>query len=175
MPKKFELLSTPISTNYEINIWDDLEEFEHYDELLKQLPKITVDDLVTIRVATPGGRCDIGFMLIDRFRALKCPVEVVVPYPTYSMGAIMSLCGDSLSIQPGAFLMFHDYSTGTRGKGNEIFKGTEAYKETFRYRFEEVCFPFLSKKECNRILDGHDLYIQWNDPSLEKRIRRHFK
>ena len=175
MPKKFEVNVTPNEGKlYEVSIWDDIEEYEDYDELLKQLSKISSRDDVTLSVSSPGGRCDVGFMIIDRLRALECNVDVIVPYPTYSMGAIMSLCGDSLEIEPGAFLMFHDYSTGTRGKGNEIFKGTEAYKETFKYRFKDVCHPFLSKKECDKILDGHDLYIKWDDPTLDKRKKRHF-
>jgi len=175
MPKKFETLFTSTSSLYEISIWDDLEEFEHYDELMKIIPKIKEDDRVILKVATPGGRCDIGFMLIDRFQALPCICDVVVPYPTYSMGAIMALCGDSLVMNAGSFLMFHDYSTGGRGKGNELIKSTEAFSEIFAYRFNAICQPFLSEEECKAVLEGQDLYIKWNDPSLKKRMRRHFK
>lgn len=175
MPKKFEILVTPQSSLYEICIWDDLEEFEHYDELMKVIPKIKEDDQVYLKVGTPGGRCDIGFMLIDRFKGLPCRCDVVVPYPTYSMGAIMALCGDSLTMMPGSFLMFHDYSTGGRGKGNELIKSTEAYSEIFAYRFNDICHPFLTEEECKAVLEGQDLYIKWNDSSLKKRMRRHFK
>ena len=126
-------------------------------------------------MATPGGRCDVGFMLIDRLQALECPKDVIVPYPSYSMGAIMALCGDSLVINEGSFLMFHDYSTGGRSKGNELFKSTEAYSEVFAHRFRKICKPFLTEKECEDVLQGKDLYIKWNDPTLESRKRRHFK
>ncbi len=175
MPNKFELLATPLVTSYEICIWDDLEEFKEYDELMKIIPKIKEDDHVILKVGTPGGRCDVGFMLIDRFIALDCVVDVIVPYPTYSMGAIMALCGDSLNMSPGSFLMFHDYSTGGRGKGNELIKSTEAFSEVFAYRFHQICIPFLTEEECESVLQGQDLYIKWNDSSLKKRIRRHFK
>ncbi len=176
MPKKYEVLCKPNEgKNYNISIWDNLEEYEDYDELLKILDKITKKDTVVLNVSTPGGRCDVGFMLIDRIRALECTVDIVVPYPTYSMGAIMSLCGNSLNIAPGSFLMFHDYSGGGgRSKGNEAFKSTEAYCEIFNYRFNSICQPFLTKKECEDVLQGKDLYIKWNDPSLEARIKRHF-
>ena len=174
MPKKFELVATSLVVEYEICLWSDLESFEDYDELMKQLVKIKKDDHVTLKVGTPGGRCDIGFMLTDRFGALPCVVDVIVPYPTYSMGAIMALCGDSLAINEGSFLMFHDYSTGGRSKGNELFKSTEAYGEIFKHRFNTICQPFLTKKECKDVLEGKDLYIKWDDPTLEARIRRHF-
>ena len=177
MPKKYEIVVTPHKgAEYEICIWDSLEDFEDYDKLMEKMQKIGKDDHVTLRVGTPGGRCDIGFMLIDRFKALECRLDIIVPYPTYSMGAIMALCGDSLAINEGSFLMFHDYSGGgARSKGNEMFKHTEAYGEVFKYRFCTICKPFLTEKECEDILQGKDLYIKWNDPSLEARIRRHFK
>lgn len=174
---KFELRRTPNKGSvYDISIWDDIEEYADYEKLLDELAKIGRDDKVHLYVSTPGGRCDIGFMLIDRIRALDCNVDVIIPYPTYSMGAIMSLCGDSLKMEPGSFLMFHDYSTGMgRSKGNEIFKQTEAYVETFTYKFNSICQPFLTKAECNDVLNGKDLYIKWNDQTLDARIKRHFK
>lgn len=175
MPNKYEMIIKPNEgKSYNISIWDNIEEYEDYDKLLAALSNISEKDAVTLNISTPGGRCDIGFNLFDRIRALPCTVDVVVPYPTYSMGAILALSGHSLKINPGAFLMFHDYSTGNRGKGNEIFKSTEAYGEVFNYRFNAACQPFLTKKECEDILQGKDLYIKWTDSSLEQRIKRHF-
>lgn len=176
MPKKYELIKTPNrGSKYTVSIWDDIENYEDYDELLKQLSNIGKDDELKLYVSSPGGRCDIGFMIIDRIQALECQVDIIVPYPTYSMGALMSLCGNSLTVAPGSFLMFHDYSSGNaRSKGNEQFKHTEAYIEVFRYRFNKICQPFLSKKECADVLDGKDLYIKWNDSELKNRIKRHF-
>jgi ATP-dependent protease ClpP protease subunit len=176
MPKKYELLVEPNEgKKYTISIWDNLENYEDYEKLLESMSKISKKDTVKLYVSTPGGRCDIGFMLIDRIRELECMVDVVAPYPTYSMGAIMALCGNSLEISPGSYLMFHDYSGGGgRQKGNETLKSTEAYCEVFNYRFNSICQPFLTKKECEDVLQGKDLYIKWNDPSLKDRIKRHF-
>lgn len=175
MANKFEVTSKVKSTHYDISIWDDIEDFEDYDDLFKALSKIGKNDSLTLKVSTPGGRCDIGFAIYEKIHNLDCRVNVIVPYPTYSMGAIIALCGDSLKVEPGAFLMFHDYSTGTRGKGNEIAKSAEAYGECFAYRFNKICQPFLTKKECSIILNGQDLYVKWDDDNLAKRIERHFK
>ena len=176
MPNKYEIVSNPNpGKEYEISIWDNIEKYEDYDKLLEQMSKIDAKDCVKIYVSTPGGRCDIGFMLIDRILGIKCDVDVIVPYPTYSMGAIMALCGSSLKMEPGSFLMFHDYSSGgSRSKSNEQFKHTEAYIEVFTYRFNKICQPFLTEKECSDVLNGQDLYIKWNDKGLNQRIKRHF-
>ncbi len=177
MPNKYDIKCTPnTGKQYIINIWDGIEAYEDYDKLLEQIDKITKDDSLSLLISTPGGRCDVGFMLIDRLQALKCKIEVTVPYPTYSMGALMALCGHSLELKPASFLMFHDYSSGGgRSKGNEQFKSTEAYIEVFRHRFNKLCQPFLTPKECEDVLEGKDLYVKWNDKNLKDRIKRHFK
>ena len=176
MPKKYELLIEPNEgKKYTLSIWDNLESYEDYDKLLEAMSRIGKKDSVTLYVSTPGGRCDIGFTLIDRICALSCRVDVVVPYPTYSMGALMALCGNSLVVNKNSYLMFHDYSGGGgRSKGNETLKATEAYCEIFNNRFNSICQPFLTKKECEDVLQGKDLYIKWNDDTLDARIKRHF-
>lgn len=174
MTSKYEIMTT-VRNTHTISIWDGIESYGDYSDLFKKLNEIRDEDLVFLKVSSHGGRCDVGFEIYDRMIGLECPVHVIVPYPTYSMGAILALCGNSLTVEPGAFLMFHDYSFGTRGKGNEVFKQTEAYKEVFKYRFNQICQPFLTKKECEKVLNGQDLYVKWNDDNLENRIRRHFE
>lgn len=176
MANKFECSVSPMEgKKYKISIWDNIEAYEDYEKLFENLDRITAKDRVELQVMSPGGRCDIGFTLFNRIYSLPCRVDVLVPYPVYSMGAILALCGDTLEVGEGAFLMFHDYSTGARGKGNEIFKQTEAYKSSFAHMFNKACRPFLTKKECDNILNGHDMYVQWDDVKLEDRIKRHFK
>ena len=173
---KFKVNSTIESTTkYTIDILDDIEEYEDYEKLLDTLDKIREKDSVTLKVSSPGGRCDIGFMLYDKISGISGQVDVVVPYPSYSMGALLSLVGNSLELKPGSFLMFHDFSTGNRGKGNEIEKSITNYSKIFKYRFNKICQPFLTKKECEDILHGKDLYVNWDDDNLEARIKRHFK
>lgn len=175
MPDKFKVSSKKeTKTSYSIHIWDSIEKYEDYDKLLDELDNIGKDDNVTLSISSPGGRCDVGFMLYDKLAELS-NVEVIVPYPSYSMGALLSLVGNSLELLEGSFLMFHDFSTGHRGKGNEIEKSISAYSEVFRYRFNKICQPFLTKKECEDILEGKDLYVKWNDDNLEQRIKRHFR
>lgn len=175
MSNKYRISSKAMEgKEYVISIWDNIEEYSDYDDLRDDLDKIGKKDKVTLNVSSPGGRCDVGFDLYERIRALESVVDVVVPYPTYSMGAILALSGHSLKVLPGAFMMFHDYSTGSKGKGNEIFKQTEAYKRAFEHKFNSICQPFLTEKECTDILNGQDLYVNWDDKDLEKRIKRHF-
>lgn len=163
-----------ITTEYRVYIRDGIEKFEDYDNLINEIQKVEVSAEFNIHLNTPGGDCSIGFSLIDQIQSLECPVNMIVDYPSCSMGAIMALCGDTLTLQPDTYIMFHDYSGGSRGKGEETILYTTNYRRMFKDRFTRLCYPFLSKAEINKMFKGEDIYIHWDDPSLENRIKRHF-
>lgn len=176
MSEKCLVQITPTTTRVlDVHIRGAIEDFEDYDDLLKRLADVGADDVVNVHLNTPGGDCSIGFFLIDQFMALPCPVNMIVDYPTYSMGAIMALCGDSLVINPDSYIMFHDYSGGSRGKGGETHMYSTNYRTVFMSRFNRLCQPFLSKKECDNMFRGEDIYIHAEDETLPARLGRHFK
>jgi ATP-dependent Clp protease, protease subunit len=171
------LIRTTPHSHKEVDIYirGGIECFEDYDDLIKELGKITEKDSVVVHLNCPGGDCSVGFFLIDQLMALPCPVHMVVEYPTYSMGAIMALCGDKLTIEKDSYIMFHDYSGGSKGKGEETYLYTTNYRKVFKDRFTRLCKPFLTQSEVNKMFKGEDLYIHHDDPSLKERMNRHFK
>lgn len=175
MTKCLVKTSQRVSKDVSVYIRDGIKEYDDYNEIFELVPTLTAEDTLTVHLNTPGGRCDIGFEVIDTIGRAECPVEIVVEYPTYSMGAIMALCGDTLTMMPDTYIMFHDYSGGSSGKGGETELYTNNYRQVFRRRFERLCKPFLSQDECDRMFKGEDIYIHDNDKSLKKRIKKHFK
>lgn len=164
---------TKIKKEHYVYIRGAIEDWEDYDDLLGLDP--AEDDCVVVFLNTPGGDCAIGFHVIDHITSFKCHVHMVVEYPTYSMGAIMAVSGDSLSFMDDTYIMFHDYSGGAGGKGQETVDYTLNYREVFRKKFNRLCTPFLTRKESNSMFKGEDIYIHDTDPTLKKRIERHFK
>lgn len=159
----------------DIYIRGSIERFEDYDDLVTELATTDEKDSVVVHINCPGGDCAVGSFLIDQLQALKCPVHMVVEYPTHSMGAIIALCGDKLTIEKGAYIMFHDYSGGLMGKGEENYLYSINYRKSFKERFTELCKPFLNQIEINKMFKGEDLYIHHDDPTLKQRLDRHFK
>lgn len=157
-----------------VHIRGAIEDFEEYDDLVTEFKSLEKTDMVTVCLNTPGGDCSVGFFIIDQIKALECLVTLQVDYPSCSMGAITALCGDSLTLQPDTYIMFHDYSGGTRGKGEETIQYTTNYRKIFKERFTRLCYPFLSKAEINKMFKGEDIYIHWDDPTLGERCRKHF-
>lgn len=154
-----------------IYLHGEIENFEDYGALLN----IDAPDQVQLYINCPGGDCSVGFFIIDRLSELSCPIHVTVEYPSYSMGAIIALCGTSLVIKPDAFLMFHDYTSSVYGKGNDIQQQCTEYRQFFKDRFARTCAPFLSNDEIENMFKGQDIYVKHNSPGLKARLKRHFK
>lgn len=159
----------------DIYIRGPIEDFEDYDEVYKEMSGLTEHDVVNVHLNTTGGDCSIGFALIDLFLETPAIVNMIVEYPTYSMGAIMALCGDSLSMRVDSYIMFHDYSGGTHGKGEESYLYTTNFRKVFKNRFVRLCKPFLTQGEIDKMFKGEDIYIHFDDPTIEARGKRHFK
>jgi ATP-dependent protease ClpP protease subunit len=172
----FHVLATPVvSTHHEIYLSEHIESNFAYTELLHGLRHTPKTDKVTMYVANYGGLCSTGFQLVNAMKACAPGVDVVLDAPSYSMGAIIAISGKSLVMNPGTFIMFHNYSGGSGGKGKESLDGVVNYYESFHRHMNNICTPFLTKKELKMLALDQDVYVNADDPNIGARIRRHFK
>lgn len=156
-------------------LYDSIESFSDYTDLLKRLHNSIEGDTIVLLLNSPGGRCDIGKTIITAMKTSSAKIKCIVEDSCYSMASLIALAGDTLEMYENTFLMFHNYSTMYYGKGNEIELQSKAEKENLDKQMKAYCMPFLTEKECEKIINGEDLYIKWDTPSLKTRIKRHFK
>ena len=163
-----------LGQHIEIELYDSFDEFEDYEAFFTFLHEADYNDKVDILLNSGGGRCDVGQMLIRALQKTKAFVTVDVVYSSASMAAMLALSGDALILRPGTFLMFHNYSGGIVGKGDEMLQGMAATTKSIK-AMAEICFPFLTRSEMNKIESDKDIYLHDDEENLEARIKRHFK
>lgn len=146
-----------------------------YEDIEREMKCLDEDDTLITNINCCGGRIDMGQFLYNALKKCKAHKIMRVTAPSYSMAAVLALAGDDLVLEKHSWLMFHNYSGSSYGKGNEQERHVEAYGKYIRGFFADICTPFLTKKEMERVFAGEDLYIHWDDPSLQQRIARHFK
>ena len=81
------------------------------------------------------------------------------------------LCADVCEVSEHSSFMFHTYSSGNWGKGNEQLAAVVANDKWAKHLFDSVYKGFLDPKEIKEIVEGKDF---WMDPAevnrrLEKR------
>ena len=159
----------------EWTLYDGIDNFNDYKELITALREAQEGDGLMLRINCPGGRCDVGMMIVQAIKETKATVVCNVVYPSHSMGAIIAVAGDYLVMQRNTFLMFHTYSGGTYGKSGDMIKDVQYTDEALKGMFDDIVKPFLTKAEVKRMHKGDDLYIKADDPSMSARLKRHFK
>jgi ATP-dependent Clp protease protease subunit len=91
-------------------------------EAVKQI--LELDDIssdpIFLRIDSPGGSVEAGFVLVDTILAVDSPVYAVIESKAYSMAAIIAIFCDRRYMLPHATMMFHEASYGTLGEDPSI-------------------------------------------------------
>lgn len=172
-----ELLEEVAAYQQTWSLWLNItDKASDYKDLFAALRQATDRDIIIIDLECPGGSCDVGFRIYDHIQACAGQVHMVVSGPCYSMGALLALAGDSLSMYEDTFLMFHTFSYGVfPTKSGDVEMDVKYTTQMYKSRIDKICQPFLSKSELNKMHEGKDLYITDDDKSLVRRIKRTFK
>lgn len=164
-----------VSEQIEVELYDVIEDFEPYGDLIDLLGSARTKDTITIKINSGGGRIDVGWMIVNAIRESDAHVIARIVYPSYSMASLIAMACDDLVMDRHSLLMFHNYHGGSDGKGAELIENLTTSDQYIKDMFQDVATPFLTTKEMRHIGQDRDVYIQYNDPTLEARIKRHYK
>jgi len=169
--KRLEILAY----RYEVYLEQEITTASNYSGLCDLLRNAQAVDEFTFYLANFGGDCHSLINLLNAVSKAEATVIMDVTSPCYSACATLALCGDELWLNEDTFLMFHNYSGGSHGKGKELLDSIGATDKWIKSYMRRLHQPFLSKQECDRIENDKDVYVHWNDKDLERRLKRHFK
>lgn len=166
---------TTTCTRYSIYLPDSLDDdMSLHTELLNALDLLEEKDSVSMYISCTGGALSTTQNIAYGMKSCKGTVNVKVIGNSYSGGAMLALCGDSLELLPGTFLMFHNSTGGIYGKGGESLLQANEENRGMKNVLDHICSPFLTKKELAGLAKDQDVYIHSDDKTLKTRIARHF-
>lgn len=157
------------------DLYGDIDDHEQYEELITQLRNANENDMMILKINSPGGRADVGFMIVKAIQTSPATVLAHVVWPSASMASIIALSCDGMVMDDYTHLMFHAYTGGSYGKADDLVQDVNETHWSLDNNARRIVSPFLSKKEIEKMSDGKDIYIRSNDPALDKRIKRHFR
>lgn len=158
------------NSNYNIYLTSEFSKPNNYHSILQLLHTANENDKFIFHISSHGGNVETG---INLFHAIKsCPAQMYahIQGPLYSLAPLLALSCDKLYIEEHVFFMFHDYSGGIIGKGNEIKAQIEATQPYYHNFFKQTVKGFLTEKEIKEILRGSDLYLNYKD--LQRRLNK---
>ncbi len=127
-------------------------------EILNDLSEVSDRDKIKLRINSPGGLLNEGRALINSIHATGAEVTTEILSDAASMGALMFCIGNKRLIYENSTIMFHNFSGGYMGKGQEM----EAYiKHSVKNNklFFTSHLIGLSEKEVHKMTDGKDYWF----------------
>lgn len=163
--------NNPKITNvFSVYLTEEIGESKNYRDLFNLLREANPEDNFIIYMNNFGGYVSTGVDIINAMKACNGQVFTCMTGPCYSMAPLITLAAQKVFIEEDTFMMFHDYSTGAEGKGNEISIRMEHEKPHFDNMFKKIVNGFLTKQEIKNVLKGQDLYL--GKEEIIKRLKR---
>ena len=156
----------PVARILDFYISGDITQAKDYQDWNQLMRNATENDAVILHINSSGGAI---FTAIQLMRSMaESPSTVVASGAGMCMSAatLIFLCADVCEVSEHSSFMFHTYSSGNWGKGNEQLASVIADDKWARHLFNAVYKGFLDIKEIKEMIDGKDF---WMDPTEVKR------
>jgi len=150
-----------------------IEEPERYIDMIHKIKSAGPGETIYIYLNTPGGRLDTAMQLINAMRISQAKIVTVVEAEAHSAGTLIFLCGDEFIVHDNCSMMFHNFSGGAIGKGNEMKLQIDATVKWFSKLAKDIYYPFLSHQEIDDMINGKDLWMESEE--VRKRLKKMVK
>lgn len=155
---------------YHFYLSDKVIEPVHYIDMVETIRNASEADTVYIYLNTQGGNVNTGIQLVNACRESAATIHTVLDGEAGSLGALLLLVGDIITINDNGMLMFHNYSSINAGKGHEQRSKILAEGLWYVEFLKDICFPFLSEAEIDKIANGSDIWL--NAVDAKERVVR---
>lgn len=134
---------------------------EEYSEWNQILRSSTEQDVVYLHINCYGGQALTAVQLMRAISESRATVVASVEGACMSAATFLFLMADVCEISDHSIFMFHNFSGGTVGKGNEMLAQVHHNDKWARGLMESIYEGFFTPEEIDSILDGKDY---WMDP-----------
>ncbi len=145
--------------HFKLHLEDIMPEKAAFHVILNRLSQAQQGDTLELRIHSNGGSTDIGQIIINMINnVFPGRATAVLDNMGKSMGAIIFCNCPKRIVNVNSDIMFHWYSVGVSGKGNEVTSSIDRANEALRdlYQRSMVDTGFLTQEEVDRLYDGKD-------------------
>jgi len=144
---------------------------EDYAEWNQILRSSTEQDVVYLHINCYGGQALTAVQLMRAISESRATVVASVEGACMSAATFLFLMADVCEISDHSIFMFHNFSGGTIGKGNEMMAQVHHNDKWSRGLMESIYKDFFTQEEIDSILEGKDYWLSPDEVTerLQKR------
>ncbi len=151
---------------------DAFKEFKKgLHSVFNELRNASSRDILEFRISSYGGLILEGQQFYNLIQEVfNDRVVAYLDNHGYSMGALLFCMAKKRVIYPYSNIMFHNYSGGVFGKGQEIESQVKYFSKVLKKFFKDIIVKqgFLTKKEFNEMMLGKDFWLDTKEMCKRK-------
>lgn len=144
---------------HEFYISGTLKAPEEYIEWFDTIRHARQEDTIKLYINCYGGDMFTGIQFMRVLAETEALVICSVEGACMSAATMIFLCADQFEVTPHSMFMFHNYSSGTFGKGGEMFEQIKHERKWSEQLLKEIYEGFLTPQEIQSLLDNRDLWM----------------
>lgn len=144
------------------------EDYAEWNQILRSSGE---QDVVYLHINCYGGQALTAVQLMRAISESRATVVASVEGACMSAATFLFLMADVCEISDHSIFMFHNFSGGTIGKGNEMMAQVHHNDKWARNLMESIYKDFFTKEEIDSILEGKDYWLSPDEVTerLQKR------
>lgn len=119
-PNEFECSSVPVAFNHTFRLNKVFEDISQFDSLVDTLENASCDDVIMIRLASPGGSMEAIMPVLAAMDNTDAFIHCHVDSSIASAASFIMLKGHAITFNPLADVMLHHVSYYTGGHGGNV-------------------------------------------------------
>lgn len=165
-PSKTRFFAQPVSTVVNLYLCGEIKAAEEYVEWFQLFRAAGENDIIYIRINSEGGDLFAALQLVRAIQESQATIIASVEGICMSAATLIFLSADRFELSEHTMFMFHNYSSGTIGKGGEMYDQITHFRAWSDKLFNSFYKDFLTPEEIKSMLDNKDIWLDAEEVAL---------
>lgn len=168
-PSKARFFAQPVATVVNLYLCGEIKAAEEYVEWFQLFRAAGENDIIYIRINSEGGDLFAALQLVRAIQESQATIICSVEGICMSAATLIFLSADRFELSDHTMFMFHNYSSGTIGKGGEMYDQITHFRAWSEKLFASFYKDFLTPEEIKSMLDNKDIWLDAEE--VAKRLK----
>lgn len=163
----------PVSTVVTLYLCGEIKAAEEYVDWFQLFRAAGENDIIYIRINSEGGDLFSAMQMVRAIQESQATIVCSVEGICMSAATLIFLSADRFELSDHTMFMFHNYSSGTIGKGGEMYDQITHFRSWSEKLFTSFYKDFLTSDEIKSMLDNKDIWLDAEE--VAKRLEHRAK
>jgi len=168
-PSKPRFFAQPAATIVNLYLCGEIKAAEEYVEWFQLFRAASESDTIYIRINSEGGDLFAALQIVRAIQESNATIVCSVEGICMSAATLIFLSADRFELSDHTMFMFHNYSSGTIGKGGEMYDQITHFRAWSEKLFASFYKDFLTPEEIKSMLDNKDIWLDAEE--VAKRLK----